>query len=195
MDFFRNGCKWQLLNNWRGSLSAWWFSLCQSQGSSLLAGPNRLCAARKMPKKETKESTCRSELLVSSKVLTFACKGCPYSDKINFSWPIFFYGTHETLWIHEHDMRPFEANRETLGTACKKPKFKGWLARRFCSLHSFIEAMIEAFTNPCILFQFEPDDGESIEKWVNGDDSVNQVPTNWARMGKCSTLYHFLLLI
>ena len=43
----------------------------------------------------------------------------------NSYWPIFFYGTHETLWINEADMRPFEANRETLGAACKKPKFKG----------------------------------------------------------------------
>ena len=85
-------------------------------------------------------------------------------------------------------MRPFEANRETLGTACKKPKFKGLLYLRLQFLNCHLEAMIEAFTNPCILFQFEPDDGESIEKWVNGDDSVSQVQTNWARMGKCQRL-------
>jgi len=85
----------------------------------------------------------------------------------NSYWPIFFYGTHETLWINEADMRPFEANRETLGAACKKPKFK--------------EAMIEAFTNPCILFQFEPSDGENIDKWLNGDE-VEETETNWVHM-------------
>ena len=33
----------------------------------------------------------------------------------NSYWPIFFYGTHETLWINESDLRPFEENRSSLG--------------------------------------------------------------------------------
>lgn len=41
--------------------------------------------------------------------------------------------------------------------------------------------MIEAFTNPCILFQFDPSDGENVDKWLNGDD-VQEIETNWVHM-------------
>ena len=47
--------------------------------------------------------------------------------------------------------------------------------------------MIEAFTNPCILFQFDPNDGENVDKWLNGED-VHEIETNWVHMGKNCTL-------
>ena len=42
--------------------------------------------------------------------------------------------------------------------------------------------MIEAFTNPCILFQFDPNDAENVDKWLNGED-VHEIETNWVHMG------------
>lgn len=43
-------------------------------------------------------------------------------DDQNSYWPIFFYGTHETLWINESDLRPFEENRSSLGLVHSKPQ-------------------------------------------------------------------------
>lgn len=43
----------------------------------------------------------------------------------NSYWPIFFYGTHETLWIIESDLRPFEENRSSLGGRIKEIQVQG----------------------------------------------------------------------
>ena len=43
-------------------------------------------------------------------------------DDQNSYWPIFFYGTHETLWINESDLRPFEENRSSLGLVHSKTR-------------------------------------------------------------------------
>lgn len=86
-------------------------------------------------------------------------------DDQNSYWPIFFYGTHETLWINESDLRPFEENRASLGAASKKSKFR--------------EAMVEAFTNPLKFFQFNSDDNDKIEKWLDGQDDIESNDTAW----------------
>ena len=74
-----------------------------------------------------------------------------------FSWPIFFYGTHEHLWISECDLRPFEENRLALGKLCTKKRFK--------------EAMVEAFTSPMVEFQFKgqtQEDEQKMRNWLHG---------------------------
>ena len=62
-------------------------------------------------------------------------------NRVILSWPVFFYGTRERLWINDRNLLPFEANRKELGNAS--------------SLKSFRQAMVEAFTKPLVDFQFK----------------------------------------
>jgi len=85
----------------------------------------------------------------------------------NSYWPIFFYGTHEILWILESDLRPFEENRVQLGKASNKKKFK--------------EAMVEAFTSPMIDFQFKTcstEDEDKMVRWIR-QESEECERTGW----------------
>ena len=91
-----------------------------------------------------------------------------FPEDQNVYWPIFFYGTHETLWIHESDLRPFEENRSSLGNASNKKKFK--------------EAMIEAFTNPLKQFQFQDNEHDKIDRWLSGIDG-DEAETAWVAIG------------
>jgi len=51
------------------------------------------------------------------------------------------------------------------GAASKKSKFR--------------EAMVEAFTNPLKFFQFNSDENDKIEKWLDGQDDVESNDTAW----------------
>ena len=56
------------------------------------------------------------------------------------------------------------------GAASKKSKFR--------------EAMVEAFTNPLKFFQFNSDENDKIEKWLNGQDDVELNDTAWTLLGE-----------
>ena len=68
---------------------------------------------------------------------------------------------------------------EFKGAASKKSKFR--------------EAMVEAFTNPLKFFQFNSDENDKIEKWLDGQDDVESNDTAWTLLGnKIIVLYiHF----
>lgn len=55
------------------------------------------------------------------------------------------------------------------GAASKKSKFR--------------EAMVEAFTNPLKFFQFNSDENDKIEKWLDGQDDVESNDTAWTLLG------------
>ena len=44
--------------------------------------------------------------------------------------------------------------------------------------------MVEAFTNPLKFFQFNSDENDKIEKWLDGQDDVESNDTAWTLLGK-----------
>ena len=43
--------------------------------------------------------------------------------------------------------------------------------------------MVEAFTNPLKFFQFNSDENDKIEKWLDGQDDVESNDTAWTLLG------------
>lgn len=65
------------------------------------------------------------------------------------------------------------------GAASKKSKFR--------------EAMVEAFTNPLKFFQFNSDENDKIEKWLDGQDDVESNDTAWTLLGNKSVFFSIFL--
>merc|ERR1712004_411906 len=75
-------------------------------------------------------------------------------------WPIFFYGTHEHLWMAESDLESFVPNR---------PKF-------------FKGSIREMLDNPLVEFQFGKMDNNTVVDWING--VIEKPVTAWDALGE-----------
>lgn len=83
-------------------------------------------------------------------------------------WPIFFYGTHEHLWMTESDLESFVPNRQKF--------FKGSAGK------IFLGSINEMLNDPLVEFQFGKMDNNTVVDWLNGE--IERSVTAWDALGE-----------
>jgi len=83
-------------------------------------------------------------------------------------WPIFFYGTHEHLWMAESDLEEFVPNRQKF--------LKGSTGK------AFLGSIHEMVNDTLVEFQFAINDNDIIVDWLNG--KVERPVSAWDALGE-----------
>jgi len=83
-------------------------------------------------------------------------------------WPIFFYGTHEHLWMAESDLEAFVPNRQKF--------FKGSTGK------AFLGSINEMLNDTLVEFQFGKNDNNTVVDWLNG--KVERPVSAWDALGE-----------